>query len=324
MAFQPSHGTIEFQIKDGVAYVMLNRPNERNTVNPDMQMDLNECWPEINHNQDVRAAIISGNGDDFCNGIDESEFSEDESMANILAAYGHKEFPDLWKSGLASITEAPAYLKFGLPDRARGRPAKPLIVAINGMCSGAGLRFVSTADIVICAEDAQFFEPRVNASLVPGEETLALTRLKSTPREIALRMAIMGDRFKVDAQRAYEVGMATEVTPKDKLLTRATEIALQIADASPAATRAVVAGFWDVFTRTPYSKALWFAQIFAQQARRIDGKEGTLAHVEGRNPEWPSRTTWSPPWTPHRINFEGRSEDVGSDVKELRRPGTPG
>lgn len=139
-----------------------------------------------------------------------------------------------------------------------------------------------------------------------------------------MRMAIMGERYKVDARRAFEMGMVTEVVPKDKLLARATELANHIKEASPAATRAVVAGFWDVFTNAPYEKGKWYAQMYAQQARQIDGKEGILAWVERRTPAWPSLTTWSPPWDTVRITFEGRATDVATDVKKLRTPGTPG
>lgn len=324
MGFKPSHGTIDFKIEDGIAYLTLNRVAASNAINPEMQVDLAECWPEINNDLSVRAVIITGNGKDFSNGIDEAEFSQDKAMADLVSAYAHKNFPDLWKSGVGPVTEHPAYLKLGLPDRARGRPAKPLIVAVNGKCAGLALRFVATADIVICSDDAEFFDPRVNASLTPAEETLALVRLKSAPREVALRMAIMGERYKVDAKRAFETGMVTEIVPKAKLLGRAVEIAGYIKEASPAATRAVVGGFWDVFTTAPYTKQLWYGQIFSQQARKMDGQEGVLSWVENRAPVWPSATTWSPPWEPVRITFKGRSADVSVDVKSLRQPGTPG
>lgn len=306
MPYKPVNGAVELEVKDDIAYMTLNRPEKGNTINTAMEDDLVQCWLEVNNNLPIRAVIITGKGRDFCSGVDEKEFTEGEHADDLQNIDVHNNF------------------RVPLPDRAHSRPAKPMIVAVNGACSGKGLRFIATADIVICSDDAVFYDPRPNLSLAPIQEILALTRLKSAPKGIAMRMAAMGENYKIDARRALEFGMVTEVVPKDRLLARATELANYIKEASPAATRAAVAGFWDVFTCAPLDKGRWYAQMYSQQARHMDGKEGALAWLEGRAPVWPSLTSWSPPWTPIRISFVGRQTDVGTDVKEVRTPGTPG
>jgi enoyl-CoA hydratase/carnithine racemase len=304
MTLKPNNGTIAFRAENGIAYVMLDRPDARNAVNGKMQQDLEEVWPEINHTKSTKVAIISGQGPDFCadNDPEPEEGSEalEEATQDWIGFYAHKDYPGLEEDGLGPVTEYPGLVKFGLPDRARGRAAKPLIVAVNGVCSGSGLSFVASADIVICSDDAEFFNPHINASEAPLEETLAMIKLKAAPRSVVLRMAYMGNRYRVDPQRALQMGMVTEVVPRASLLDRATEIANAIAEASAAATQGVVATFWDTWN-LPYDSARFFGQIYGQQARTIDGQEGALAWTDGRSPNWPSETTWSPPWPPLKM-----------------------
>ena len=241
MTLNPNNGTIEFRVENSIAYVMLNRPDARNAVNGKMQQDLEELWPQINHTKDTKVAIISGHGPDFC-ADGESELEEDignlqEATQDWIGSYTHEEYPGLEDVGLGPVTEYAGLVKFGLPDRARGRAAKPLVVAVNGVCSGSGLSFVASADIVICSDDATFYNPRINASEAPLEETLMMIKLQSAPRSVALRMAYMGKRYRVDAERAFQIGMVTEVVPRANLLDRATDIANKIAEASAAATQ---------------------------------------------------------------------------------------
>ena len=166
-----------------------------------------------------------------------------------------------------------------------------MIVAVNGSCAGKALRFVNSADIVIAADDAQFYDPHTNCGLAAAEGALVPMRLKSLPRGIALRMAYLGEKFKLGAQRACELGMVTEVVPANKLMARATELEELIERNSPAATRGAVAGFWDAYAVIPYDKGKWYAHVYDQQARYIDGREGAAAWVEGREPVWSSLTT---------------------------------
>ena len=113
--------------------------------------------------------------------------------------------------------------------------AKPVLAAINGICCGAGLDWITTGDIVIASERATFFDPHVSIGLVAGREMVRLARV--LPRNVALRMAIMGKHERMDAQRAYDLGMITEIVEHDRLLERANEIADVINSNAPLAVR---------------------------------------------------------------------------------------
>src|SRR6202043_4214689 len=87
--------------------------------------------------------------------------------------------------------------------------AKPVRAAINGGGCGAGLDWVTTADIVIASEKATFFDPHVSIGLVAGREVVRLARV--LPTHIAMRMALMGRHERMNVDRAYQLGLVSEV-----------------------------------------------------------------------------------------------------------------
>lgn len=305
MSYSAPNGTIEYEVKDGTAWIFLNNPATRNALDGAMQHDLEGVWREVNYDDSVRAVVVTSRGDLFSDDTSvEPDPRSSQGRLDFLATFAHQSVDDLSGTGLGPVDDAQGMFNVGLPDRPRGRPAKPLILAIRGACSGLALTFAFSADIVICSEDAEFFDRRVNAGDAPLEETAGLVYFNSLPRLIALRLAYQGDAFRIGADRAYQLGLATEVTPNGKLHERAAELAGYIGEASPAAVRALIAGYWDS-VNLPYGQARLIAPLFGQQARTMDAKEGHAAAVEGREPVWPSLTSWSPPWPPFRLPTSG-------------------
>ena len=100
---------------------------------------------------------------------------------------------------------------------------KPVVCAVQGMCTAGALYFVNEADIVICSEDATFFDSHVSAGLVSALEPIGLMRKVGLGD--ALRMALMGNDERVCADTALRIGLVTEVVTADALWTRAHEIA---------------------------------------------------------------------------------------------------
>lgn len=114
---------------------------------------------------------------------------------------------------------------------------KPVITAVNGICCGGGFHWVADADIVIAASDAEFFDPHVSVGQVVSIEAIAL--MKKMPVEAVTRMAFMGRYERMGADRAYELGMVSEIVdPPEQLRARAQEIGETIAKNSPAAMAA--------------------------------------------------------------------------------------
>jgi enoyl-CoA hydratase/carnithine racemase len=165
--------------------------------------------------------------------------------------------------------------------------AKPVLTAINGLCCGAGLDWITTGDIAIASDKATFFDPHVSIGLVAGREMVRLARV--LPRNIALRMALMGKHERMSAQRAYELGMISEVVEHDKLLQRANEIADIVNTNAPLAVRGTRLAIHKTLD-LPLHDAEILAETFRERVLRTeDAQEGPKAFMEKRAPNWQCR-----------------------------------
>jgi enoyl-CoA hydratase/carnithine racemase len=165
--------------------------------------------------------------------------------------------------------------------------AKPVLTAVNGLCCGAGLDWVTTGDIAIASDRATFFDPHVSIGLVAGREMVRLARV--LPRNIALRMALMGKHERMSAQRAYELGMVSEVVEHDKLVERAHEIADIVNSNAPLAVRGTRLAIHKTLD-LPLNEAEILAEAFRERVVRTDdAQEGPRAFMEKRAPNWQCR-----------------------------------
>jgi enoyl-CoA hydratase/carnithine racemase len=139
-------------------------------------------------------------------------------------------------------------------------------------------------EIVIASDQAQFFDPHVSIGLVSGREVVRLARV--LPRTVALRMALMGRQERMSAQRAYELGMVSEVVPHERLMERAREIAALACKNAPLAVRgtrmAILKGL-----DLPLHEAEILAESYRLRVTRTnDANEGPRAFMEKREPKW--------------------------------------
>jgi enoyl-CoA hydratase/carnithine racemase len=114
---------------------------------------------------------------------------------------------------------------------------------VHGLAAGGAFYWINEADIVICSEDAQFFDPHTTFGLVPSNEPIGLARMVH-PRE-ALRIALMGNDERVSAQTALRIGLVSEITTRAELWPRAHEIAARIAAKPSVATQGAVRAIWE-------------------------------------------------------------------------------
>lgn len=263
--------TILYEVADRTATITLNRPERLNAISRLMIKELNEAYQAAEDDPDVWSIIITGTGRALCTGADVADqmLSErDWSDSYPLQRY------DAWEA----------------PQEATApflRMTKPFITAVNGLCCGAGLDLVTTSDIVIASEDAQFFDPHVTIGIVSGREMVRLARV--LPLNITMRLALMGRHERMNAQRAYELGLVSEVVRGDELLDRAREIASIVNSNAPFAVRGT-----RLAIRKTLSLPVTEAEIMAESYRmRVaatqDAIEGPRAFAEKRAPEWRAR-----------------------------------
>jgi enoyl-CoA hydratase len=162
---------------------------------------------------------------------------------------------------------------------------KPVITAVNGICAGGAFHWVADADIVICASDAQFFDPHVSVGQVVSIE--AVTLMRKMPVEAVMRLAFVGRYERMSAQRAYELGMVSEVVdPPDRLRERAQELAETIAKNSPAAMAATKRALWGALEMGLTDACRNGAGELVSMWGHPDQTEGPKAFAEKRDAEW--------------------------------------
>ncbi len=189
-----------FEVKDGIALITLNRPERRNSINRDLLIYLYNYIEEVSSRDDIKAAVITGNGKSFCSGID-------------LAVIGKENIFDPRGDGR------------DLPDII-GACRKPVIAAVNGHAITGGFEIALNCDFIIASDQAVFADTHAKVGIHPG---WGMTQLLQ--QAVGIRMAkqmSLSCRF-VDSAEALRIGLVNEVVPHDGLLNRVMEICSEIA-----------------------------------------------------------------------------------------------
>jgi enoyl-CoA hydratase/carnithine racemase len=260
--------SIRYEVADRIATITFDRPDRLNALSPAMVAELREVYDRAEADPEVWILLVTGNGRAFCAGADVGEIPDDGRVVYdepYLSTFAQWEAPQEGTPPFRTMT-------------------KPILTAVNGLCCGAGLDLVTTGDIVIASDRAEFFDPHVSIGLVSGREMVRLAR--ALPTNIAMRFALTGKHERMSAQRAYELGLVSEVVEHDRLLERAREIADIVNRNAPLAvrgTRLAIRRGRDV----PLHEAEVMAEAFRERVVRTDdAKEGPQAFLEKRDPVW--------------------------------------
>ncbi len=271
MTATATYDTIKYELDGHKATITLNRPDALNALSPHMITELRAAYHEAENDDNVWLMIVTATGRAFCTGADVKEIPGDGKVLNerpYLSTYEQWEAPQEGTPPFRTM-------------------AKPVVVAINGICCGAGLDWVTTGDIVIASDQATFFDPHVSIGLVAAREMVRLAR--ALPRSVALRMALMGKHERMSVERAYELGLITEIVEHDKLLERAHEIADTVCLNAPLAVRGTRLAIHKTLD-LPLHEGEILAETFRERVVRTeDALEGPRAFVEKRKPNWQAR-----------------------------------
>jgi enoyl-CoA hydratase len=255
--------TLKVERHGPVGWLVFNRPERKNALNQAMHDELPGAWRELDGDPAVRVIVNTGEGRDFQSGMDLVE----------TASLGMDRFGDNVRSFQLGITGW------------HNQVGKPVIAAVNGLCVGAGFHWMTDADLVIAASDAQFLDPHVSVGQVSVFESIGL--LSRIPAEAAFRLALVGSHERMPAQRAYELGLVGEIIdPPDRLRERAQQLGETIARNSPAALRATKKAMWRAFELGRSEAERLGAQEMAAFWSHPDNREGPAAFPERREPVW--------------------------------------
>ncbi|MHB1420058.1 MAG: enoyl-CoA hydratase/isomerase family protein [Bacillota bacterium] len=248
-----------YEVRDGVAYITLNRPEKRNALGKVTGQGLAEAFGKVQAEESVRVVILTGNGSAFCAGAD---LGDPDTHATL------------------DVNE---YIKGRSIWRYVPRLNIPVIAAVNGYAFGAGMELAMACDILIASETAQMGLLHIRWGLYPaggGAARMAMAAGKYR----AMYYVLTGERF--GAQEALEMGLASKVVPPEQLLEEAEKAARAICQWSPLVARYAKDCILEVTEDPLYPVAT------ADQYRNFtlyssqDREEGHKAFVQKRDPDY--------------------------------------
>jgi len=192
-----------YEKKGDIAYVSLNRPDKLNAYTNDLIAELAKIWTDYNQDDNLRAAIMYGQGKHFCAGHDLHQ-------------------PE-------ALTSEPPSIHYG-----NFKVYKPVIAAVGGYALGGGCSMVLSADVRILAEDAMIGYPQAKVGIITIGGPQRLPRMIPG---VARWYLFTGEL--IPAAEAYRLGLCVKVVPRDKLLEEATGLADKLCEASPASVKAI-------------------------------------------------------------------------------------
>jgi enoyl-CoA hydratase/carnithine racemase len=232
---------------DRVATITLNRPEVLNAFDRTMCEEVRDAWRRVKDDPAVHAVVVRAAGDRaFCAGLDTKK------------AYGQPD--DIWNHEDPGELLSPKWQQVW----------KPVVCAVQGMCTAGAFYFLNEADIVICSEDATFFDSHVTYGLVSALEPVGLMRKVGLAE--TLRIALSGNDERITAPTALRISLVTEVVPRDELWSRAHAIASGIARKPSAATQGTVRAIWESLDR-PYRAAMEQGLLYTRLGNPIGQAE---------------------------------------------------
>jgi dehydration protein DpgD len=253
-----------------VGYVTIDRPHVLNAMDQLTHVQLGEIWDDFEADDALRVAVLTGAG--------ERAFSAGQDL---------KELATLEKASLAAPSTFGSRGKPGWPRLTeRFALSKPIVARVNGLALGGGFELVLACDIVIAAETAEFGLPEPRVGLVAGGG--GIFRLaRQAPLGAAMGYLLTGRRM--DARRAYELGLVNEVVPASKLDDCVKEWVTDILACAPLAVRAAKeAAYHSV--ELPLEQAFYHRYMWEERRMHsIDAREGPAAFAEKRKPCWQGR-----------------------------------
>lgn len=257
---------------DGVAHVVLNRPDRFNTLEAQSVEQLHEAFAAVARDPGVRVVILRGEGKHFCAGAD-------------LAGHGVAPSGDGSRSP-ADWMAVQQHISTLVP-RLRALP-QPVIAAVHGAASGGGFALALASDVRVCADDARFNAAFVRVGLSGCDIGVSWLLPRVIGASRAFEVLLTG-RF-VEAEEAQRIGLVLDVVPAAELLERAEAVAAAIVANSPYGVRMTKKVMW-----AQLETGSMLAGIALEDATQVavaqsaDHREAVAAFTEHRPPRFTDR-----------------------------------
>lgn len=251
---------IDYEKRGNVALITINRPEAKNAVNGDVAEGIEACIDKLEADDELWLGVLTHVGDVFCAGADLKAINSGDA-ARLSTKTG----------GFGGIT-------------AKQR-TKPIIAACNGPAYAGGCEIVLSCDLVVASTEAKFGVPEVKRNLVAAAG--ALFRLPvALPKNVAMEMLLTGDP--ISAQRAYDLGFVNRLAEPGQAVDVALEFAAQISENAPLAvrkSRQIALESYGSDEEAFHASAVAMGEVMSSG----DTKEGLMAFIEKRKPQWTGR-----------------------------------
>jgi enoyl-CoA hydratase len=252
-----TYQTLLFEVRDGIAFVTINRPDKLNALNDQVMAELSDAAERIATAPEIKGAILTGAGPKaFVAGADIGDLAKQTPF-----------------DGKARALRGQAVL------RRFETCGKPVIAAINGFALGGGCELAMACHLRVASENARFGQPEVKLGIAPGYGgTQRLPRLVG--KGVALQLILTAEP--IDAQEAYRIGLVNKVVPATQLLAESEKLLRGILAMGPLAVRLALEAVDRGLDMTLDEGLLLEANHFGLLAATQDTKEGLTAFLEKR------------------------------------------
>lgn len=252
--------TIQFGIRDGIATLMLSRPQVMNALNTKMRAEITHALTSLP--EQVRCVVMTGSGRAFCSGQDLTDAGAAVDLESTLR--------DEYEPMLHAVRNCPV----------------PVIAAVNGTAAGAGANLALLADVVIAAESASFIQAFTRIGLIPDAGgTWIIPRAVGAAR--AMGMMLFADA--IPAKQAADWGLIWEAIPDDEFTQGVAARARHLANGPSAAYRAIREAVAASFDNDLDGQLMLESRLQGQAGRSADFREGVQAFLEKRVPAFTGR-----------------------------------
>ena len=244
-----------------LAIVTIDRQEKLNALNSEVIMELGGAFDSLRYDDQVRGVILTGGGEKaFVAGADIGELAKMDAISGVqVSRNGQGVF--------RSIERFP----------------KPVLAAVGGYALGGGCELALACHLRIASENARFGLPEVGLGIMPGYGgTVRLARLIGLGR--AIELTLTGEMM--DAGKALDVGLVSDVVPKEELGDRAKDLLRKVTKNGPVAVRMALESIYRAMD-APLSEAMATeSSIFGLLASTEDMREGMTAFLEKRKPDF--------------------------------------
>lgn len=247
---------ILFDVDDHkVCTITINRPEQMNTFTPNMCREFAHAWARVSDDDNIHAVVLrAAESRAFCTGVD--------------VTIGVEDPDNIWNKRDPGEDLGPK----------ANKTWKPVVLAVHGLACAGAFYWINEADIVICSEDAQFFDPHVTFGMVAALEPIGASY--KMPLGDVLRMTLLGNDERLSAATAHRIGLVTEVLDTREILwERAYELAKLIAEKPPVAIQGSVRAIWESLESTR-STALARGQLYCDVGSPLGVKQMDRSQVK--------------------------------------------